>query len=222
MTARSERRARLLAAYRRLLRKLDRRFREKASIEPGALACRAGCFPCCVGLFEITPLDAALAGEGLRALPPAVRGKIRRRSEENLSRIVPDFPGNPKTLALDPIRESEWDDFFERTSQMACPFLVEAPDASGMLCAIYEHRPYTCRTFGLALEDAGRIVSPACRLNFRGRHRRSRLVLQMALPARDPADDRLAAHAEKDLGYPSGGATVLPAVAAGRSPWGRS
>ncbi|HWC65417.1 MAG TPA: hypothetical protein VG777_04980 [Thermoanaerobaculia bacterium] len=231
-------RPKLLARYRRHLEKVSRAFDRKAARHRDAIACRRGCFGCCVGLFEISALDAALASEGMAALPPPLRERIARRGEAIARRIARIFPGNPRTLALDVRRESGWDDFFERTAAIACPFLVpligaepEAPIdprgggtaaaaarkrrwPQGFVCAIYAHRPHTCRTFGLPLEDRGAIVSPPCRLNFRGAPPAT--IAAAALPIYEPEEDEIALAAETELGAPLDAATILPAVASGR------
>jgi Fe-S-cluster containining protein len=82
------------------------------------------------------------------------------------------------------------------------------------VCAIYDHRPHACRTFGLPLADRGRIVSDPCRLNFRGA--REEAVRASALPLYEPEEEKIARAAESRLGLPAESATILPAVAAGR------
>jgi Fe-S-cluster containining protein len=208
---------------------VSRAFAGRAAGFPDDVSCRPGCFGCCVGLFEITELDAALAERGMAKLSAAARRRIRARGRRIAAEISRIFPGDRKSLRLDPAREREWDLFFDRTARIACPFLVplegsgDAQDAAdsarwpqGFVCAIYEQRPYTCRTFGLALSDGSRIVSPPCRLNFRRREGRAARVAASALPVRDEADLALAVQAERTSGLSAGSATVLPAVAAGR------
>lgn len=226
-----------LESYRRLLASVARRFAAKVAVEPAAIACKPGCFRCCVGLFEITPLDAVVAGHGLSRLPRRLRREIAARGRAILERIRPAFPGTLDTFHLDVSRESSWDRFFESTAGIACPFLV--PDGSGpgksadsaasrepwpvgFRCAIYESRPMTCRTFGLALVAHGTVASPACRLNFRGRFRRTPLIRRMALPVVDPREPAIARRAEREARIPVDGATILAAVAAGASPWARA
>ena len=218
-----------VAAYRRFLAKVSRRFARVALREAASVSCRRGCFGCCVGLFQISALDAAVAAEGLASLPAGRRKEIRRRGEAIARRVGPAIPGNRDSLELDVSREAEWDAFFEGTAGIACPFLV-ADDAleprtaaarvrrsrwpQGFVCAIYDHRPHACRTFGLPLADRGRIVSDPCRLNFRGAARET--VRAAALPLYEPEEERIARAAESRLGLPVESATILPAVAAGR------
>jgi Fe-S-cluster containining protein len=224
-----------IAAYRRFLAKVSRRFARVAAREAESVSCRRGCFGCCVGLFEISALDAAVAAEGFAALSAERREAIRQRGGAIVRRIRAVFPGDPESLALDGSREDERDAFFEGTAGIACPFLVADDDREprtaaarvrrsrwpqGFVCAIYAHRPHACRTFGLPLSDRGRIVSDPCRLNFRGRDEES--VRAAALPLYEPEEEKIARAAESLLGLPAESATILPAVAAGRLPAQRS
>ena len=217
-----------LSRYERLLAKVSRRFAATARRHGGEIACRVGCFGCCVGLFEITALDAAVAARGLAKLPPARRHAIARRAEAIARRIARIFPGDAKTLLLDVRRQKDWDAFFEKTAAIACPFLVPIGGTggtaaaaarkrrwpTGFVCAIYAHRPHACRTFGLPLANRGTVVSEPCRLNFRGAP--SEEIAAAALPVYEPEEDRIARDAERELGLPVDAATILPAVASSR------
>jgi Fe-S-cluster containining protein len=218
-----------LARYRRHLAAVARRFTRLAARHRRDVACRPGCFGCCVGLFEISSLDAAVAAEGLAALPKDRREAIARRGEAIARRFAESFPGSPDTLALDVAREGEWDRFFEKAATIACPFLepidprsrTTAPAAArkrrwprGFACAIYAHRPHACRTFGLPLAERGRIVSDPCRLNFRAGPPEA--IAAAALPVYEPKEDAIARAGEAELGLMVDAATILPAVASGR------
>ena len=156
-----KRRRSALRAYARFLDGVSRRFARIAARNRDEVACRPGCFGCCVGLFEISPLDAALAARGMAKLPRRRREAIARRGEAIARRIAGMFPGDAATLRLDVARQDAWDAFFEKTSGIACPFLepidlrsaATAPAAArrrrwpqGFSCAIYADRPHACRT----------------------------------------------------------------------------
>lgn len=220
-----------IAAYRRFLAKVSRRFARVSARHAESVSCRRGCFGCCVGLFQVSALDAAVAAEGLAALPAPRREAIRRRGEAIARRVGPILPGDPRTLALDFAREGEWDAFFEKTAGIACPFLVADDDREtstapgrarhsrwpqGFVCAIYAHRPHACRTFGLPLADRERVVSDPCRLNFLKSGKET--VLAAALPLYEPEEEKIGRMAESRLGLPVESATILPAVAARLSP----
>ncbi len=218
-----------LERYARFLAKVSRRFARIAASRREAVACRPGCFGCCVGLFEISALDAALAASGLAKLPKTRRAAIARRGEAIARRIAGTFPGDSATLRLDVDRQDAWEPFFEQTAGIACPFLepidsrsaASAPAAArrrrwpqGFACAIYADRPHACRTFGLPLADRGEIVSDPCRLNFRGAP--ASTIASSALPLYEPEEEKIARAAEAEDGIPVDAATILPAVASGR------
>jgi len=218
-----------LVRYARFLARVSRRFAGVVRRRRDAVVCRRGCFGCCVGLFEISSLDAALAARGLAKLPEGRREAIARRGEAIARRIAGIFPGDRSTLRLDVGREEAWNAFFEKTAGIACPFLepldsrsrTTAPAAArgsrwpkGFTCAIYAHRPHACRTFGLPLADRGVLVSEPCPLNFRDASVST--IASAALPVYEPEEERIAHDAESQLGLPVDAATILPAVASGR------
>ena len=61
---------------------------------PGELACRAGCFGCCVGLFEISLPEAALVRAGVARLSPADREDVVRRARRIAEETAAAFPGD--------------------------------------------------------------------------------------------------------------------------------
>ena len=70
----------------------------EATRKAGAwLACRPGCFECCLGPFPITPSDVARLREGLSAIDPARAARVRRRARE-----YPDTADDEPCPALDP------------------------------------------------------------------------------------------------------------------------
>lgn len=132
---------------------------------PGELACRAGCFGCCVGLFEISLPEAALVRAGVARLPEDVRRDVVRRATRIAEESAHAFPGDAAAGVLDPDRSEEADDaYFEVIADRACPML-DLPSGS---CRIYEYRPVTCRTYGFAWSKEGSVIHPPCGLNLPG------------------------------------------------------
>lgn len=126
------------------------------------LLCRPGCTQCCIGVFPISPLDAARLRAGLSALDasdPARATAVRSRAEASVARLSPDFPGDPVTGALDEARADRLDDF---ANDEPCPAL----DPATGRCDLYAARPMTCRVFGppLPVEDGLGV----CELCFHG------------------------------------------------------
>jgi hypothetical protein len=60
--------------------------------------CRRGCTPCCIGVFEITALDAARLVRALRRLRsgrPRVAAALVHLSQEQWRLMAKRFPGDP-------------------------------------------------------------------------------------------------------------------------------
>jgi Fe-S-cluster containining protein len=92
------------------------------------LACRPGCWECCVGPFPITETDAQRLRDGLTELEagdPARAASVRQRARE--ARGLDDEP---------------------------CPALDRATGT----CDLYAARPVTCRIFGPPVQWGGDAV----------------------------------------------------------------
>jgi Fe-S-cluster containining protein len=137
-------------SYRDILRRADGFFGSVAASQPQNLQCGRGCSLCCYGLFEIGSGDVPVIAEGLARLHPSRRAAIIRKAA-----AVADHPN------LRECSPEEKEEFFDRTSQLACPNL----DATGA-CQIYDSRPLVCRTFGLPIRDAEQYIGDICELNF--------------------------------------------------------
>ena len=124
-----------------LIQIVDAAMAEAARRSGSWLACRLGCFQCCVGPFPITPLDAIRLRHGLAALEtsdPDRARRVRSRSQASVARLRREFPRDPvaRVLAEDDAADDE-----------PCPALD--PDTGA--CDLYAARPITCRTFGPAV-----------------------------------------------------------------------
>jgi len=121
------------------------------------LACRPGCFECCIGPFPITGADALRLREGLADLAasdPGRAARVRRRARQSVERICREFPEDPlaAVLTVDEAAEDE-----------PCPAL----DPATGTCDLYAARPVTCRTFGPAVSCGGEALA-VCELCYRG------------------------------------------------------
>jgi Fe-S-cluster containining protein len=153
---------------------------------PGDLACRAGCFGCCVGLFEISLPEAALVRTGFERLAAEAREDARKRAQRLVAETASSFPGDAGSGLLDPERTEEADDaYFEVVADRACPML-ELPSGR---CRIYEERPMTCRTYGFAWAKEGAVIHPSCGLNLPGADPDRQLASAIHLDQLDNAED---------------------------------
>ncbi|RPI27207.1 MAG: YkgJ family cysteine cluster protein [Acidobacteria bacterium] len=147
-----------------LLREVDERLKSASRKAGDRLACKPGCTSCCIGVFTINQLDAARLGRGLRemkASDPARAQAVRRRAEEVVRIVKPDFPGDAETGLLED--EDGIDGFTSAFSDVACPAL----DPTTGLCDLYDSRPMSCRTYGLPiLHEMEKL--PPCSLCFQG------------------------------------------------------
>ena len=116
------------------------------------LVCRPGCTQCCLGVFSISQLDVHRLRQGLadlEVLAPERADRVRERAREAVSRLAPEFPGDPATGSL---YEGELAEqrFAEFANDEPCPAL----DPETGNCELYESRPMTCRTFGPPIRSA--------------------------------------------------------------------
>ncbi len=144
----------------------DRLWEEQtASLRPGELVCRQGCFGCCVGLFAIGLPEAIALGRAVAALPAPEREGVLARAARAVERSEATFPGDAAAGVLDPERDEAAEDaWFAAVRDVPCPAL-ELPSGR---CTVYAARPTTCRTYGLALRAGDETLVPACELNFAG------------------------------------------------------
>lgn len=154
----------VLAQDRALLAEVDAALAEGARRASAHLACRPGCTPCCVGPFDITPLDAArlwAGNEALLSIDAARWGALSARARRAWGCLAADFPGDPDRGRLDE-DEGAREAFFARHAEEPCPAL----DPASGWCDLYAYRPLSCRTFGLPVRS-GRVELPPCELCFR-------------------------------------------------------
>ena len=188
------------------LRGADRLWDEKvASLGPGELACRPGCFGCCVGLFAIGLPEALALRRAVAELPPGVRDAVRTRAARAVEQSAATFPGDAAAGVLDPERSTAAEDaWFLDVRATPCPAL-ELPAGR---CAVYAARPTTCRTYGLALRSGAETVVSACALNFAGAS--GARVLSTAIDAaRLTAVDQALVEVAAEAGLPAGVETTV-------------
>jgi Fe-S-cluster containining protein len=133
-----------------------------ALLRPGELACRAGCFGCCVGLFTISLPEALALRAALAGLAEETRAAVLARAASAVQRSAVSFPGYAAAGILDPERSNAAEDaWLAAVRETACPAL----DLPSGRCTVYAARPTTCRTYGLALRAHDEVLLPACELN---------------------------------------------------------
>jgi len=140
-----------------LIQIVDAAMAEAARKSGAWLACRPGCYECCIGPFAITQLDAMRLRAGLADLDardPERAAEVRRRAQESVERMRRENPADPLGNALerDAVAEDE-----------LCPAL----DPATGTCDLYAARPITCRTFGPAVRFGAESIA-VCELCYQG------------------------------------------------------
>lgn len=176
---------------------------------PGAIACRAGCFGCCVGLFEISGAEALVVRAAVARLPEDEREDVVRRAADVVRRTAASFPGDSASGLLDAARSEAADDaYFDLVSEIPCP-LLELPSGR---CRIYRDRPITCRTYGLAWVRGAELVHPPCGLNFLAATEAEVLESSIELDRQNDAEAALSRGASETRLGPDAETTLVHAV----------
>ena len=171
---------------------IDSALASAAARSGGHLACRPGCHQCCVGVFAITPLDAAALREALAAAPADVAGRIRARALASRERLLAaGFPGDEATgiLLTEPHHEEAFEEF---ANDEPCPVL----DPTRGTCDLYAARPVQCRTFGPPMRDEEDHLT-VCELCFTSASPEEVARCEMDQSWR-PLEDKLIIQAESD------------------------
>ena len=111
-----------------LIQIVDAALLEAARKSGDWLACRPGCFECCIGPFPISPLDAQRLREGLAELERVDTARAQR------------------------VRQRARD--YVEADEEPCPAL----DPETGTCDLYAARPMTCRIFGPAVRSGSGAV----------------------------------------------------------------
>lgn len=158
------------------------------------LVCRPGCTQCCIGPFPINQLDAMRLRRGLADLEiksPERATRIRDRARDAVTRLSPEFPGDPVSglLAGDNAAES----FEGLANDEPCPVL----DPETGNCELYQSRPMTCRVFGPPVRSEDGLG--VCELCFQGASDQEIAACEMK-PDPDDLESRLLEELEKSTG----------------------
>lgn len=199
--------ARLEVLDRQLVESYRQAWETGAAAAGSFLVCRIGCTDCCVGVFEISGLDAWRLRRGFLDLAlrePQLAAKVKRRAQEQWRMLQAHFPGDKTTGAL-ACDEQAREAFFQEFADLPCPAL----DPLTGCCLLYQARPLSCRSFGLPCRWGAEVLPP-CRLNFQGADAHTVAAATVAFDPRDLEGEILQA-----LGNPPD-TVIAAALALGR------
>lgn len=129
-------------------------FARQKQIYGEKIHCAKGCSECCSHPFQITEVEAAAISRAVKNLPPEARSLLEARARAYLPRW--------ERLLSERSVPDAWGSLPPPGMRLPCPALSE--DAA---CTIYEHRPFICRKYGVALYNPAKPDQVfACELNF--------------------------------------------------------
>ena len=187
----------LPAADQKLIQIVDAALAATARKSGDWLACRKGCTQCCYGPFAISQLDAMRLRKGLADLKtsdPQRAEQVRKRAKQAVTRLTPDFPGNPKSGILYDNEDAEAR-FADFANDEPCPALDPATGA----CDLYDARPMTCRTFGPPVRSGEEGGLAVCELCYHGATEKQIAACEMIADP-DDLEQKLIAETEKKTG----------------------
>lgn len=137
----------LFAEYKTLIDKADRAFKEMQGEYGHLIPCRIHCYDCCYAVFGLFLIEAIFLNHFFNTLNRKERREaiIRAEKADAQMRQVRDrlneaFPDDPKMQVYGLGKQ-----------RVRCPLLDDKNE-----CILYEHRPITCRLYGIPISINGK------------------------------------------------------------------
>ncbi len=140
-----------LAEYARMASEMDEVFTKVQAACPDEVTCHLGCCDCCYALFDLTLVEAMALNQAFKTELPAEVQKAVLEEAESIDRKTfqikrSAFKERQKGVDTDTILKELG------RERVRCPLLSEENQ-----CVLYEHRPLTCRLYGLPLSVGGQV-----------------------------------------------------------------
>lgn len=136
-----------------LLERADRMFETVKADHGELIPCQTGCDDCCRVYFQLSLIEAfTISGMFHQELSDEVKERVLKRAEL----LEPQFLQARDTLEASCRNGvADKDALLDAASriQVPCPLNEEGG------CVLYEHRPVTCRLYGLPQQISGRVVT---------------------------------------------------------------
>jgi Fe-S-cluster containining protein len=136
--------------YMELVSRVDRLFKSVEQRHSELLNCRPGCDDCCSVFFQLTLIEAFfVSGTFRQMLGPSAQARALARAEQSAALF------QQATAILAGMKDADKEELSETAAKLRipCPLLEDHG------CALYEHRPVTCRLYGVPQKIGGRVVS---------------------------------------------------------------
>ncbi|MCA1959847.1 MAG: YkgJ family cysteine cluster protein [Desulfomonile sp.] len=146
-----------IARYLELVARVDSLFQDVARAHPDAVACGPGCDECCSVYFELSLIEAFVVSGMFRS---ETSGATRDRALQRAAEVEPVFCGLRERLGREAGKAGvENADLHEAASRIK----IRCPLNEDKGCVLYEHRPITCRLYGVPQKIGERTVAcPRC------------------------------------------------------------
>ena len=137
----------LLGQYEALLKTADAAFDQVKSQHQDCVKCEIKCAECCHAIFGLFMIEAVYLRLYFEQLPEADKTEILERAKaadkamEALNQKMEALADNPEAQVLLMSKE-----------KIRCPLLNDDEQ-----CLMYEHRPHTCRIYGIPTMSAGQV-----------------------------------------------------------------
>lgn len=142
-----------ITRYLELVARTEALFRDVAQAHPEAVACRPGCDECCSVYFELSLIEAFMvSGMFQSTAGAAAKERVLQRAAE----VEPCFE-EVRTLLGRAAHKTgaKAGDLHEAASRVS----IRCPLNEDRGCVLYDHRPITCRLYGVPQKIGERIVA---------------------------------------------------------------
>ncbi len=134
--------------YKKLVAGADRAFGQIQQSCPDKLHCKKTCSDCCYALFDLTLIEAMYLNHHFKRLPQDIKNRVYLRADKADRKMAMT---KKRAFRMQEKGESR-ENVLTMVGQekIRCPFLGDDDQ-----CEMYDHRPITCRLYGVPQEIGG-------------------------------------------------------------------
>ena len=134
--------------YKKLVAGADKAFAQIQQACPDKVTCKQGCCDCCYALFDLTLIEAMYLNYHFKKLPQDIKNRVYLRADKADRKMA---VAKKKAFRMQEKGEAR-EEVLKMVGQekIRCPFLGDDDQ-----CEMYEHRPITCRLYGVPQEIRG-------------------------------------------------------------------
>lgn len=142
-----------LSRYVELVRRADTLFSEASKAHPDLMRCKSGCDDCCSVYFELALIEAVNINRMFhRSAPEAMRARVLARARETLPLLE---QAEEHLQRMKSAGNADANVVIEAAGRLT----LKCPLNEHGRCVLYEHRPITCRLYGVPQKVGERTVT---------------------------------------------------------------